>query len=130
MQRIIILVEMKIDVRKLSKLILQLRTSKGYSQSYMAQRLAISQKAYSYLESGRSKMDLIRFLKIIYITESDPLVILKEITEPGSISHEHEKILQDLKNDINYLHQRIDFLQSHNDLLKKTIEKLLHTNQE
>jgi transcriptional regulator with XRE-family HTH domain len=65
----------------LSAILMKARTSKGYSQTYMAQQLRISQKAYSYLESGHCRMDIIKLLKIAHITETHPMHFIEKISK-------------------------------------------------
>lgn len=68
-------------------------------------------------------MDLVRFLKIIHITDSDPIKIIKEISEINSFNVTYDKEIEDLKNEMSQMNQRMSYLQSHNDFLKKTLEK-------
>ena len=121
---------MKVDINKLSMLLLQIRLSKGFSQSYMAHRLNISQKAYCYLESGRCKMALIRFLQILHVTDSDPMCIIKEIVEENAFNNPMEVELNTLKAELGCLIQRVNHLQAHNDFLKNALERLLLLNSE
>ncbi len=72
---------MKIISSKLDSLLLKIRVSKGYSQTYVARHLGVSQKVYSKIESGKSKLDLIRFLKIAECLETHPIQILNKLIE-------------------------------------------------
>jgi len=66
---------------KSSAILMKARTSKGYSQTYMAQQLRISQKAYSYLESGQTRLGLIKFLKIAHLPAIHPMDLIDKISE-------------------------------------------------
>lgn len=43
------------------------RRVKGYSQEYMAEQLGISQRQYSRIENGRSKLGLQRLMTICHV---------------------------------------------------------------
>ena len=49
----------------------KLRLWKGYSQEYMGHRLGISQRAYSKLERGETRLTIERWLKLRQILEVD-----------------------------------------------------------
>lgn len=51
-------------------------TEKNYKQSYMAQRLGISTRAYSNIESNVSEITVSRLIEIAEILECDPTYIL------------------------------------------------------
>ncbi|MEI6595179.1 MAG: helix-turn-helix transcriptional regulator [Bacteroidota bacterium] len=46
-----------------------MRLLRNYTQEYLASELEISQKAYSNLESGKTKIDVVRLSKICRILE-------------------------------------------------------------
>lgn len=121
---------MIVDTKKLSTLLIQFRNDRNYKQSYMATQIGISQKSYSYLESGRCKMDLIRFLRIAEVFEVDPMIIISKIINndhPWSICKEVETY----EDQILKLNKHISYLKSHNDILKETISKLIdHENND
>jgi len=54
----------------------RIREIRNYSQEYMAEKLGISQEAYSRLETGKTKMDLQRMNNIASILEIDPIILL------------------------------------------------------
>jgi transcriptional regulator with XRE-family HTH domain len=101
------------------------RTSKGYSQTYMAQQLKISQKAYSYLESGHCRLDIIRLLKIADLTKTHPMHIIGKISEgpPSWDIIESKEIL--LTKEVEQLEAFIVFLKSENAYLRKAMDKIL-----
>lgn len=53
------------------------RELKGYTQQYVADKLGITQKQYSNLESGVSSISLDRFYEIAEILETDILNLLE-----------------------------------------------------
>lgn len=53
------------------KKIKRMRESKGYSQEYMAFKLQIQQSTYHKLESGKTRLKLVHFLKILETLEID-----------------------------------------------------------
>jgi len=118
---------------KLSTILMKVRTSKGYSQTYMAQQLRISQKAYSYLESGNTRLELRKFIEIAQLTGTHPMQIIEKIIEgnPSWDSNDkREKELinenEKLKAEINYLKSVISFNQI--TILKK-LEQVLETQE-
>ena len=54
----------------------RIRELRNYSQEYMAEKLGISQEAYSRLETGKTKLDLQRMNNIASILEIDPIILL------------------------------------------------------
>ncbi|NCD70142.1 helix-turn-helix domain-containing protein [Mucilaginibacter agri] len=60
-----------------------LRISKAYSQDYLANKLNISQNAYSKLELGRSKLTVDRLLEIANILDVEIMeIFVIQTTEP------------------------------------------------
>lgn len=110
---------------KLSAALMKARTSKGYSQTYMAQHLRISQKAYSYLESGHCRLDITRLLKIAHLTETHPMDFIGKISE-GTPSWENRSTCEAaMAKNIEILDAQIKFLKAENSFLKATIDKIL-----
>jgi transcriptional regulator with XRE-family HTH domain len=111
---------------KLSAALIKARTSRGYSQSYMARQLRISQKAYSYLETGKTKLAMTMLLRIADLTETHPMQFVEKISE-GTPSWESESTKkEDIKmKNIENLDAQLTLLKSENTFLKATIEKIL-----
>lgn len=109
---------------KLSAILMKARVSKGYSQTYMAYKLGISQKAYSYIESGHCKLDIIKFLKIADFTGTHPMSIIGKITEgiPSWECIETKEIALTKENE--KLEDHIVFLKAYNVSLNDSISKL------
>lgn len=51
----------------------QIRELKGYSQEYVANKLGISQRAYSKIETNQTKLDWDRITKLAELFEVDPI---------------------------------------------------------
>lgn len=101
------------------------RTRKGFSQTYMAHSLGISQKAYSYIESGHCKLEIFRFLKIAQLTETHPMQFLMKICE-GVPSWECDEVkVAAMSTELEKLEAQIKFLKSENSFLRITINKIL-----
>ena len=64
-------------MEKLLITISRLRQKENYSQAYMAFRMRISQKQYSYIEAGKSKLKLADILLIAKILEINPIDLLE-----------------------------------------------------
>jgi transcriptional regulator with XRE-family HTH domain len=121
---------MKIHTDKLGSVLLKLRIKKGFSQTCLATRLGISQKAYSNIETGLTKLDFIRFLKITEITETSPMFFIEQIIDGSpawetSLSKE-QKLLQDIEK----LEAHISFLKSENNFLKEMYKRILEMKKQ
>lgn len=121
---------MKFALDKLSSALMRARVIKGYSQTYMAQQLRLSQKSYSYIESGHCKLELTRFLQIAHITETHPMQFIEKISE-GNPSWECIRAKEEsLNSEIVKLNAEITYLKSHSLFLQGTINKLLELQKE
>lgn len=109
---------------RISATLLKARIGKGFSQTYMAHKLGISQKAYSYLESGHCKLDIIKLLKIADFTGTHPMSIIGKISEGMPSWESIEKKISILTAEIDKLEDHIIFLKAYNVLLNDTIKKL------
>jgi transcriptional regulator with XRE-family HTH domain len=56
-----------------------IRVYKGYSQEYMAYKLGISQRAYSKIERGETKLTLYRLNQICKLLEIDMNEIIHDV---------------------------------------------------
>jgi len=120
---------MVLHTDKLSAVLMKARTSKGYSQTYVAKHLRISQKAYSYIESGHTRLELSRFLKIAQLTETHPMDFIEKISE-GTPSWECRISNETaMSKDIENLAAQIRFLKSENSFLRVTIDKILQKEE-
>lgn len=118
---------MKVFDDKLTHSLIKIRDSKGYTQSYIAQRLGISQKAYCYIESGKCRMELFRFLNISHIVETHPMEILdKVISEEASWKTSNAICFnqRDCK-----LQKEVEDLRTENKLLKAALNRFLSSDQ-
>ncbi len=116
---------MIVHLEKLSTTIMKARFRKGFSQTFMAHKLGISQKSYSHIESGQCKLDLIRFLRIADYTEMHPMFIIEKIIEGTASWETIETKEAALAREIEKLEAQIVYLKSHNTFLKETVNKLL-----
>lgn len=111
---------------RLSAVLMKARTSNGFSQTYMAQQLRISQKAYSYLESGHCKLDITRLLKIADLTKTHPMDFIEKISE-GTPSWETIKSKEIfLAKEVEKLEKQNSFLRSEILYLRGAMDKLLN----
>lgn len=63
-------------VRAVAVNIRKIRESKGFTQDYLAMKLAISQNAYSKIELGYTKITVERLFQIARILEVDPVYLI------------------------------------------------------
>ncbi|KUF38614.1 helix-turn-helix transcriptional regulator [Myroides marinus] len=78
------------DVEKIKSI----RKNSGYSQEYVAERLGISQKAYSDIESGKTKLKNEVLYEIAKILDISPAAICPISCECiSSIENKHKELL-------------------------------------
>lgn len=118
---------MNVDSSKLSAVLSKARICKGYSQTYMANKLKISQKAYSYLEMGKTQLDLLRFIRIAHYTETYPMEIIDRIVVGKPSWNGDDEIESTLNNKIEKLESEITYLKAQNAFLQKLVVKHLET---
>jgi transcriptional regulator with XRE-family HTH domain len=114
---------------KLSAIIIKARARKGLSQTYMAHNLGVSQKTYSYFESGKGIPGFIDLLQIAHDTETHPMLFIDHITVGVPSWGSTETTESKLQCEIAKLEANISFLKSQNEFLKMTICKLLDKQQ-
>ncbi|ROI13890.1 MULTISPECIES: helix-turn-helix transcriptional regulator [Epilithonimonas] len=90
---------------KINEKIKQLRALSSYSQAYVAEKLFISQRAYSDIENGKTKIDIDRLKDIAKLFDTSILDIL-------TTSQNQEIYLQKIKH-----------LESEVELLKERLNK-------
>jgi transcriptional regulator with XRE-family HTH domain len=92
----------------------KLRELRGYSQDYLAEKLQISQTAYSRMESGKTKVDVKRLEMISYILDVDIQVFLNSPERSNKMSNNvNGKDFSDsLRNKIKNLEIEIKFLRA------------------
>lgn len=116
---------MKLHAELLGSMLYKARNKMGYSQFYMAQKIGISQKTYSYFESGRRTPDLIKFLKIAYLTEINPIELMEKLFEGFPAWESHKTKEQNLNCEIEKLNSEITYLRSYISFQEKTINNKL-----
>jgi transcriptional regulator with XRE-family HTH domain len=78
------------DVEKIKSI----RKNSGYSQEYVAERLGISQKAYSDIESGKTRLKNEVLYEIAKILDISPAAICPISCECiSSIENKHKELL-------------------------------------
>jgi transcriptional regulator with XRE-family HTH domain len=103
----------------------KVREFKGLSQEYVAQKLNISQSAYSKIECGETKVDHDRIADISGILEVDPMdlhafdenYIFNNCTQPGGkfnhfINQLPEKLMEQYEARIKQLEEENKFLKN------------------
>ena len=106
----------------------QIRELKGYSQEFMAHKLAISQRAYSKVERNETKIDWDKITQISKILEIEPIdlvsfddnLIFNNCTQSGKMNtfniHTNEKLIEQYEKRILQLEEEVQFLRK---LVKK-----------
>ncbi len=80
-----------------------IRTSKGYTQEFIAEKLNIDPVNYGRIERGLSKLTIERFLKIVEILEIKPSELFDEVENKNQqeilkqVYQVEVKILDELK---------------------------------
>lgn len=98
-----------------------LRELKGYSQDFMAEKLNVSQKTYSRLESGHVKLDIERLKEISEVLEVEPSALLDN---EANIFNNYSKA-KNFGNIYVSSQEYIDHLTQENKYLKDQIERLM-----
>ena len=65
--------------RMIAEKIRRLRRNKDYSQQFMADRLGISQNAYSKLESGKTPIHVDRLREVSVLLDTNAYEILRDV---------------------------------------------------
>lgn len=121
---------MTLHTDKLFAIIMKARIQKGYSQSFMGHKLGISQKAYSFLEAGKSKMDLTKFILIADLLEMHPMTMIEKVIQGQqswqTIANTEERLMKEIEG----LETQISYLKSHIGFLKETINKILDKQEQ
>lgn len=114
----------------LGEKIRKVRELKGFSQEYMAEKMDISQRAYSKLEREEIKLDWGRITHISQILDMDPIdliqfddsLIFHNCTQSGKINEIHNHFPEELK--IQY-EKRIEQLEDEVKFLREALKKQL-----
>jgi|JI10StandDraft_1071094.scaffolds.fasta_scaffold96503_1 transcriptional regulator with XRE-family HTH domain len=99
----------------------KIRDYKGFTQDYMAEKLSLSQKAYSKIERGEVKLDWNRINEIALLLEVSPVDLVSNdyiftfnnCSQSGKIEtinnlstdlkETYEKLIKEMENTINSL---------------------------
>ncbi|MFZ4680198.1 MAG: helix-turn-helix domain-containing protein [Flavobacterium sp.] len=100
----------------------QIRELKNFTQEYMAQKLGLSTRAYSKIETGETQLTINRLNEISSILEVQPMEVLgfddkkifnfynssdinnvKNINMPEKLIQQYEETIQSLKEQIQLL---------------------------
>ncbi len=114
----------------LGEKIRKIRELKGFSQEYMAEKLDISQRAYSKLEREETKLDWGRITGISHILEIDPIdliqfddsLIFHNCSQSGKINEIHNHFPEELKQQYE---KRIEQLEDEVKFLREALKKQL-----
>lgn len=108
--------------KKLGDKIRQIRELKGFSQEYIADRLGISQRAYSKLEMNQTRLDWDKITRIAQVFEIDPVdivsfddnLIFNNCTQSGKANNIYnqvpEKLIEQYESRIKDLTEEVQFL--------------------
>lgn len=107
------------------KKIRALREMKGYSQEFMAEKLNISQKQYSRIESGNVRMDIDRLKEISAVLEIDPSILLHDDTYTFNNFKKSNNLANNFGNIYIASEKYIEHLTEENKYLKEQLERLV-----
>lgn len=116
---------MVFDKSKFCSSLVKARTTKGYSQSFLAQKLGISQKSYSHIESGFCRVEVTKFLEISHWTQTHPMNIIEQSIHGTPSWNCCEVPGFSLQHEVDLLNAEIMYLKSQNKFLQETINKLI-----
>lgn len=98
-------------MKKLLIAILRIRQQKNFSQAYMAYKMGLSQKQYSFLESGKTQFNLSYLIKIGILLEINPCDLLEQsgllndsvISQKDKVIAHQSEIIEQLNNKNKYI---------------------------
>lgn len=117
---------------KIGSKIKRIRELKGFSQTEIAEKLHISQRAYSDIENDKTKLDLERLFQLASIYQIDPIDLInfdekqvfKNVFKDSSKGFFAEKILtENFDNERKSYLNQIAQLKEEISFLRKLIEK-------
>ncbi len=106
----------------LSRKIKKIRELKGYSQEYLAGKLDISQRAYSKIENGETRLHWDRMTQITKILDIDPIdminfddsLVFHHCTQSGKFGDVYNNFPKEMKelyeSRISHLEEEVSFL--------------------
>ena len=106
----------------------QIRELKGYSQEYLADKLGVSQRAYSKIERSEIKVDWEKIKNIATIFEMEPMdlvsfddnIIFNNCNQSGKLNtinnYVPDQLIAQYEERIKHLEKEIEFLR---DLVSK-----------
>lgn len=105
-----------------------LRDQLGISQEEMAEKMAMSQTAYSRFETGETKLDFERLVKLSNMLNADPLTLVKSIDKNITLNNSNHNVVSDY---IDHQYMMVDKellcqLSNTVKLLSELIDKLKH----
>lgn len=117
-----------------------LREFRNYSQEYIAEKLGITQNAYSRIENNQTKITAERLGKLAAIlnispmellSEKEPVIHFSEVTSHHPLREEHWKEMIDNTRElygqvISGKDEKIAHLESEISLLRKERDRIIH----
>lgn len=110
---------------ELNKKIRSIRELRAYSQSYVAERLGVNQKAYSKMELGKTQLNWDKLNKIADILAVSIFELVdptRNLNEMGIDSNFEDKTVSLFKQVINDYEGRITKLEEENQSLKNELK--------
>jgi transcriptional regulator with XRE-family HTH domain len=126
-----------VTIKKIGERVKNVREQRNYSQQYVASKLGVSQKAYSKIETGETKLSVDNLLKLTEILDTSVNELLDSVGNAvynnlGTHNGEGIVLHKTTSDKINDLYEKIikvkdeeiERLKQQNDSFLKTIEKL------
>jgi len=105
-------------MNKLYSIIIKYRNQKQFSQAYMGQKLGVSQKTYSLIESGKSQLSIEGLIIIARTLELNPCDLLKDAgLLKETVPCENEQTIRRLNSEIEILKSLNNRLEMNNNHL-------------
>jgi transcriptional regulator with XRE-family HTH domain len=108
--------------KEIGQKIRQIRELKGYSQEYLANKLGVSQRAYSKIETNETKVDWQKITKIADVLEVEPMdiisfddnLVFNNCSQSGKfgqfVNNLPEKLIEQYEMRIKFLEDELVFL--------------------
>lgn len=122
-------------IKEVEKNIKHIRELKNFTQEHLANKLGLSIRAYSKIESGETQLTINRLNQISEVLEVSPQDILgfdeKQVfshcKQDGYIGINHinlpEKLIQQYENQIQHLKEEVEFLKIQGNEFLKLLKK-------
>lgn len=104
----------------------KIREIKNYSQDYLAQKLGLSVRAYSKIETGETQLTIRRLNQISLVLEVTPIEILsfdeRKIFTRRSSDRFYDRLSYAAEQPVEYINEKIQKLEEELEVLRASVK--------